>query len=60
MNGFETILFSRLGSDPEKLFPFEMLMEHFRTFGKFGLYIYATLLLLLIMKLWCGVYVRHN
>lgn len=33
----------RLGSDPVKLFPYEMMLEHLHKFGKFGL-ILATLL----------------
>lgn len=37
-------LFSRLGSDPDTLFPFEMLMEHLHKFGKFGLILAAMLL----------------
>lgn len=27
----------RLGSDPEKLFPYDMMMEHLHKFGKLGL-----------------------
>lgn len=37
-------LFSRLGSDPEALFPFDLMQEHFRKFGKFGLILAAMLL----------------
>lgn len=44
MNLKGNCLFFRLGSDPEKLFPFEMLMEHFHKFGKFGLILAAALL----------------
>lgn len=36
-----------MGSDPKKLFPYELLMEHLRKFGKFGL-IMATMLLPII------------
>lgn len=35
---FEYIIcFFRLGSDPDKLFPYTALQEHLRKFGKFGL-----------------------
>lgn len=34
----------RLGSDPEQLFPFEMMQNHLRQFGRFGM-IMATMLL---------------
>lgn len=30
---------SRLGSDPDKLFSYEMMLEEFRKFGRFGLII---------------------
>lgn len=33
-----------MGSDPEKLFPYDLMMEHFRKYAKFGL-ILANLLL---------------
>lgn len=36
--------FHRLGSDPEKLFPYDLMLEHFRKFARFGL-ILANLLL---------------
>lgn len=26
-----------MGSDPKKLFPFELMMEHFRKFARYGL-----------------------
>lgn len=29
--------FFRLGSDPEQLFSFDMMQDHFRKYGKFGL-----------------------
>lgn len=35
---------SRLGSRPEKLFPYETMQEHFRKFGKIGL-VFATAVL---------------
>lgn len=31
------LLTFRLGSDPDKLFPYELMLEHFRKFAKFGL-----------------------
>lgn len=34
----------RLGSDPNKLFPYELMLEHFQKYAKFGL-ILATVLL---------------
>lgn len=37
-------LSSRLGSDPDKLFPYSVMLEHFNMFGKFGLFISAMLL----------------
>lgn len=37
----------RLGSDPSKLFPYDVMLEHLHQFGKFGL-IMATLLLPII------------
>lgn len=37
----------RLGSDPEKLFSFEMMQDHFRKFARFGM-ILATVLLPMI------------
>lgn len=36
-----------MGSDPETLFPYSMMQEHFRKFGKFGL-ISSTVLLPII------------
>lgn len=33
-----------MGSDPEKHFPFEVMKEHFRKFGKFGLILASVLL----------------
>lgn len=35
---------SSLGSDPVKLFPYELMMEHFQKFGKYGLIMASTLL----------------
>ena len=34
----------RIGSDPEKLFPYETMQEHFRKFGRYGLILAAALL----------------
>lgn len=34
----------RLGSDPDELFPYKTMLEHFRKFGKFGLVLAAVLL----------------
>ncbi|XP_055296577.1 uncharacterized protein LOC129565586 [Sitodiplosis mosellana] len=34
----------RLGSDPEKLFPFAVMLEHFRKYAKFGLVLSTVLL----------------
>ncbi|KAG4080121.1 hypothetical protein HA402_008192 [Bradysia odoriphaga] len=34
----------RLGSDPDELFPYGVMLEHFNKFGKFGLFISAMLL----------------
>lgn len=34
----------RLGSDPEKLFPRELMLEHFRKFARFGLILASMLL----------------
>lgn len=47
MNGFN---FS-LGSDPEKLFPFEALQQQMRTFGKFGVSVGALMLPMLTSDL---------
>lgn len=41
------LLFCRLGSDSEKLFPYTTMLEHFHKFGKFGLVLAAILLPLL-------------
>lgn len=41
--------FLRLGSDPEKLFPFGAMLEQLRKFGKFGL-LNATFILPVISK----------
>lgn len=38
----------RLGSDAEKLFPYSVFMEQFRKFGKFGAYISAMFLPVLV------------
>lgn len=38
---------SRLGSDPDKLFPYKLMMEHFRKFAKFAM-VFSTVLLPLI------------
>lgn len=48
---FQIIMFVcfRLGSDPEKLFPFGALLEQLRKFGKFGL-LNATFILPVITK----------
>lgn len=35
---------SSLGSNPEELFPYELMEEHLRKFGKFGLIMASTLL----------------
>lgn len=37
----------RLGSDPDKLFPFTLMQEHLHKFGKIGL-IFATMILPMI------------
>ncbi|XP_037028754.1 uncharacterized protein LOC119068987 [Bradysia coprophila] len=34
----------KLGSDPDELFPYGVMLEHFKKFGKFGLFISAMLL----------------
>lgn len=34
----------RLGSDPEKLFPYTLMLEHFQKFAKFGLILSTALL----------------
>lgn len=34
----------RLGSDPDKIFPYDLMMEHFRKYGKLSL-IYAVAML---------------
>lgn len=34
---FRIPIFFRLNSDPEKLFPYNVLLEHLHKFGKFGL-----------------------
>lgn len=33
-----------MGSDPDKLFPFSLMLEHFRKFAKFGLILSTVLL----------------
>lgn len=38
-----------MGSDPEKLFPFELMLEHFRKYGKIGL-IQASIVLAVFTK----------
>lgn len=38
------ILKSRLGSDPQKLFPFEALLEQFRQFGVYTIFVGAILI----------------
>lgn len=38
-----------MGSDPEKLYPYEKMQDHFRKFGKFGL-ILAVILLPILTK----------
>lgn len=38
------LIFSRLGSDPEKLFPYTLMLDHFRKFAKFGLILSTALL----------------
>lgn len=38
------VSFHRLGSDPDKLFPYSMMLEHLHELGRFGL-IMATVLL---------------
>lgn len=35
---------SRLGSDPERLFPFELMQDHFRKFARYGLIMASVLL----------------
>lgn len=42
-------IYSRLGSDPEKLFPYSALEEQLQKFGKFGLF-NATFILPVITK----------
>lgn len=42
-------LIFRLGSDPEMLFPYITMLEHFRKFGKFGL-VLAFILLPILTK----------
>lgn len=37
-----------MGSDPEKLYPYSLMLDHFRKFGKYGL-LMATLLLPIIL-----------
>lgn len=37
-------MFYRLGSDPEKLFPYTLMLEHFKKFAKFGLILSTALL----------------
>lgn len=44
---YSTNFVFRLGSDPEKLFSFELMQNHFRKFGKFGM-IMSTMLLPMI------------
>lgn len=39
----------RLGSDPERIFPRDLMMEHLRKYGKLGL-IYATVVLPIIIS----------
>lgn len=46
MNKIEMNVY-RLGSDPLNLFPYDVMLEHFHKFGKFGL-IMATMLLPMI------------
>lgn len=33
----QKFFFFRLGSDPEKLFPFDLMQQHFRKFARYGL-----------------------
>lgn len=39
-----SFLYFRLGSDAQQLFPYSMMQEHFRKFGKYGLILSAALL----------------
>ncbi|XP_031627330.1 uncharacterized protein LOC116343427 [Contarinia nasturtii] len=45
----------RLGSDPEKLFPFPLMQEHFRKCGKYGLIMAAVLLPMITMESGNGI-----
>lgn len=40
----KNFLIIRLGADPEKLFPYKVLQEHFRKYAKFGLILSTVLL----------------
>lgn len=41
---------SRLGSNPEKLFPYKLMLEHFDRFAKFGLILAMMLIPMLTYK----------
>lgn len=45
----------RLGSDPEKLYPYKLMMEHFHKFAKFGLLLAVMLLPMLTTQQGNGV-----
>lgn len=39
-----------MGSDPEKLFPFALMMDHFRKFAKYGLIMATAVLPIITME----------
>lgn len=44
-----------MGSDPEKLFPRKLMMEHLRKFAKFGLVLSTVLLPMITSESGCGL-----
>lgn len=50
INGFNLLIVNRLGSDPEKLFPYPALLEQLKKFGKFGLLSASILLPILLSE----------
>ncbi|XP_055302585.1 uncharacterized protein LOC129568559 [Sitodiplosis mosellana] len=45
----------RLGSDPETIFPYKLMMEHFRKFAKFGLVLSTVLLPMITSEIGSGL-----
>lgn len=44
-----------MGSDPEKLFPYELMLKHFRKFAKFGLVLAIAMLPMITAESGTGI-----